>query len=466
MVGSEAYPFVKTGGLADVLGALPPALARQRVRAACVLPRYGSVPLDGARKIYDGLAVYLPAGTFRVDLWAAEWQGVTYYLADCPPLFGRSGLYHDRHGEFGDNHLRFAVLAGATFGVIRHFFRPDVIHCHDWQAGLVPLYLKYVYASDPTFYGIKTLFTIHNLGYQGKFPRNKLWEIGLNDTFWNPGGIEFHGEGSLMKAGLVWSDRLTTVSPAYAREIQTPEFGFGMDGILRGRRHDLYGILNGVDYSKWNPETDTRIAANYSADDLTGKQACKVDLLRAFGLPEERADKPVVGIVSRLAYQKGFDLLEPILWSMLEEDITLIVLGTGEHRYEHLFGHAAWVRPDKVACRLAYDDTLAHKIEAGADLFLMPSRYEPCGLNQIYSLKYGTLPIVRATGGLDDTIDGDTGFKFWGYNPWDLLASVRYAIHQWWEYKPNWQKMMRTAMKKDFSWDTAAAHYRNLYQRS
>ena len=465
MVSSEAHPYVKSGGLADVVGALPIALQVEGDEAAVVVPRYRSVPLDGAELVYRQLRVYLGRNYYEVDIWARLHRGVTFYFVDCPPLFDRDGIYGDGYGEFGDNAIRYAVLAGASLGVARHLFRPDIFHCHDWQAGLVPLFLKFMYPNDPTFAGIKTVFSIHNVGYQGTFPRRQLYDIGLDDRFWNAGAVEFHGAGSLMKAGLMWSDFLTTVSPTHAREIQTPEYGFGMDGVLRERSDRLVGILNGVDYEEWDPATDPLIAAKYTADDLAGKRVCKQAIVDFFGLPAAAMDRPLVGIVSRLAQQKGFDMVGDAILKIANEDLSLVVLGSGEAKYETMFNHFAWARPDKFRVWLGYNNALAHQIEAGADIFLMPSRYEPCGLNQIYSLKYGTLPVVRATGGLEDSVDGDTGFKFWGFSGSDLFGALKYALDTYRHHPDRWAFMVRQAMTRDFSWAVSAKEYSALYRR-
>jgi len=318
-----------------------------------------------------------------------------------PELYDREGLYGTSRGDYPDNDVRFAALCRAALEVARRIFRPEVIHCHDWPSALVPTYLRTNFANDPTFAGIKTLFTIHNLGYQGLFPRGALASIGLDDTLFHPGALEFFGRVNFMKGALLYSDALNTVSKAYAREIQTDEYGWGLDGLLRDRSADLTGILNGADYTAWNPETDPYLVANYSREDLSGKLACKQALLREFGFPVERAkDRPLIGVISRLVDQKGADLIASIGDDLAKQDLWLVALGSGESKYEKMLADMARAHPAKIAVRIGYDDRLAHRIEAGADLFLMPSRYEPCGLNQIYSLRYGTIPVVRATGGL------------------------------------------------------------------
>ena len=463
MVASEAAPFAKTGGLADVVGSLPEALAAAGQQVAVVLPRYGGIDLKNTRRVYDNLDVWFGPDRYRASVYAIEGT-TTFYFVDCPPLYDRAGIYGDAEGDYPDNHIRFAVLARAALGICRSLFRPDILHCHDWQAGLVPTYLHSTFANDPTFMAIRTLFTIHNLGYQGLFPEEALPEIGLDATVFHPGGIEYWGKISLLKGGLVYSDHLSTVSPTYAREIQTPEYGFGMDGILRARGPVLSGILNGVDYTQWNPESDPLIAANYSSEDLIGKATCKRDLLAEFSLPPEAMHDPLLGIVSRFTSQKGADLIAAIAGKLALEDVRLVALGTGDAEYEELFTKLAADYPGRIAVRIGFDNRLAHKIEAGADIFLMPSRYEPCGLNQIYSLRYGTVPVVRATGGLDDTIKEETGFKFLDYTGDALLDAIRAAVALWRD-PAAWQNMMRRGMVEDYSWRISAGEYTLLYHR-
>jgi starch synthase len=372
-------------------------------------------------------------------------------------------LYGDRSGDYPDNHLRFAVLCRAALEVSRRLFPVDVLHCHDWQASLLPAWIKGRTVADPHFLGTKTLLTIHNLGYQGIFDASVMSEIGLSRALYTPEGFEFWGKVSLLKAGIVFADVLTTVSPTYAEEIQTPEYGFGLDGLLRRRKADLTGILNGVDYTLWNPETDNHLPAPYSTADLSGKEICKRELLREMGFPDADTACPVIGIVSRFTSQKGFDLLGQAAAELLAADLRLVALGSGEPEWEELFRDLEAAYPDKIRVRFGYDDRLAHRIEAGADMFLMPSRYEPCGLNQIYSLRYGTVPVARATGGLDDTIQADTGFKFRDYNGKALLDSVRAACELW-QDQTAWKAMMVRGMRKDFSWSVSAAAYSRLYR--
>ncbi len=463
MVSSEAAPFAKTGGLADVLGALPPELNALGDECAVVLPRYGAIDVSKAEKVYERMRVYLGGGFYECDIFKTVHRGTPFFFVEHLGLYGRDGLYGDRHGEFGDNHVRYAALCAAALGVARYLFPTQIFHCHDWQAGLLPLFLKNFVSGDPAFYGAKSVFTIHNLGYQGLLPRTRLWDAGVEDRFYEDGRIEFNGAASLLKAGLIFADSLTTVSKRYAAEIQTPEYGFGLDGLLRSRAGDLQGILNGCDYDEWNPETDPDIASNFSAAKPAGKADCKLALLKEFGM-EKRLTRPLIGVVSRLAHQKGFDLVGTVLDEMLGwRDSTMIVLGSGESDLEGMFGHFAAKYPDRLIFWRGYNNALAHRIEAGSDLFLMPSRYEPCGLNQMYSLRYGTLPVVRATGGLDDTIDVETGFKFWRFESWDLAECLRYALSVYAD-QTRFRTMQQTAMGRDYSWAKSAQKYSDLYR--
>jgi len=469
-VASEGLPFSKTGGLADVVEALPKALAAQGHEVAVVLPRYRgtepasvvlpslSIPMGGARlrfpAIVDGALV----------------DGVRYFFVDDPGYFDREGLYASGGRDYPDNAERYSEFCRASIELAKHIWPPDVFHCHDWQTALVPVLLRTSYSDDPSVKNIPVVFTIHNMGYHGQFPRDVLDRVGIPATVFHPEGLEFYGSVNLLKGGLVYSDYLTTVSRKYAQEIETREFGYGLDGVARKRADRLVGILNGVDYGAWDPAKDALIRANYSAKDLTGKQTCKQDLLQTFGLPQEHLERPVIGIVSRFADQKGFDLIAERAHELMKEDLVLVVLGTGDKKYERLFGALAATYPERVGLKIAYDNTLAHKVEAGADMFLMPSRYEPSGLNQMYSLKYGTVPIVRATGGLDDSIQPfdvehgtGTGFKFNEYTGEALLYAVRQALHHYMDERI-WKRIQLNGMAKDFSWKGPAREYANLYE--
>jgi len=458
MVASEATPFSKTGGLADVLGGLPAALAARGEQVAVVTPayrqnQYPNLPHEAYRNLW------IPLGPgYSVDIYEVAERNVNVYFVHCPPLYDRDGIY-----GFADDHIRFGVLCMAALGVARHLFPADIIHAHDWQAALLPVYLREHFFADPTFAGVKVLFTIHNLGYQGIFPPEALAQLGLDPRLFNPEQLEFFGELCLLKGGIGWSDAVSTVSKGYAREVQTPEYGFGLDGFLR-KHGPIAGIVNGVDYAEWNPENDRYIARNYSVNDLSGKRECKRAVMEEYGLPMENLNRPLIGIVSRFATQKGFDLVADIASPLLNEEVGMVVIGSGDSEYESMFRYLAQARPHQVGVHVGFDNPLSHRIEAGADIFLMPSRYEPCGLSQIYSLKYGTVPVVRATGGLDDTIDEDTGFKFREYSGSALLQAVRAALAAYRD-QDGWVSMMRRGMRKDFSWSAAAGEYVALYRQ-
>jgi starch synthase len=463
MVSSEAAPWAKTGGLADVVAALPGALEAAGDQAAVVIPRYGAIDLGGARRVWDNAPVFLGPARFDITIYLAPAE-FPLYLVDCPSLFERSGIYGEGGIDYPDNHVRFAVFARAALTVARFLFRTDIFHCHDWQAGLVPVYLKTTFAGDPTFFGTRTLFTIHNLGYQGLFPRRALAEADLDPAVDTVEGLEFYGRINYLKAGINFGDALNTVSPTYAREIQTPEFGFGLEGVLRARAGVLTGILNGVDYREWNPQNDPLIPAHYSVADLRGKRICKEKLLAEFGLPRAAMDAPLIGVVSRFTQQKGTDLIVEVAGDILAGGMYLVAQGSGEPAYEECFARMAAQYPGRIGLNLGYDNGKAHRIEAGSDLFLMPSQYEPCGLNQMYSLKYGTVPVVRATGGLNDTIEEATGFKFVEYTGQAMLAAVRAAGKAFGD-RPGWEAMMRRGMQQDFSWGRSAAAYSALYRK-
>lgn len=468
-VASEGLPFSKTGGLADVAEALPKTLVEAGHEVAVVLPQYrGTKPtsvVDPSMTIPLGSQLRFPAIT---DSTVAP--GVRYFFVNDPAYFDRDGIYGNSNGEYQDNAERYTEFCRAAIEIAKNVWQPDVIHCNDWQTAPVPVLLRSAYGDDSVARTLPVVFTIHNMGYHGQFRKDVLSRIGISEELFRRGGIEFFGNVNFLKAGIVYSDYITTVSKKYAEEICTPEYGYGLEGVVRSRGDRLVGILNGVDYSAWSPEKDKFIAANYSAKDLTGKQTCKQDLLHTFGLPAEHAGRPVVGIVSRFADQKGFDLIADRAHELMNEDLVLTVLGSGERKYEELFQALAAAYPGRVGVKIAYDNAVAHKVEAGADMFLMPSRYEPCGLNQIYSLKYGTVPIVRATGGLDDTIESfdlehgtGTGFKFKDYNGDGLMWALRQALHHYMDERI-WKRIQLNGMAKDYSWKGPAAEYVKLYE--
>ena len=471
-VASEGLPYSKTGGLADVVEALPKALVEMGHQVSVLLPRYHgnrvTSTLVSSVTISLGEQVRFPS--------IAEGEsvaGVRYFFVDDPGYFDREHPYGDKSGEYPDNAERFAEFSRVAIEFAKRVLLPDVIHCHDWQTALVPALLRTQHAADPAVRSLPVVLTIHNLAYQGIFPQSALRKAGLPAQLFAMDALEFYGKINFLKGGLLFADYLSTVSRRYAKEIQTPEYGAGLEGVIVQRADKLVGILNGVDYAIWSPDTDTLIAQNYSAQNLDGKKACKKDLLNAFKLPADKPEdleRPVVGIVSRFADQKGFDLIAQVASEIMKENLSLVVLGTGNPEYERFFKLLAEKYPKSVGVKIAYDDTLAHKIEAGADIFLMPSRYEPCGLNQIYSLRYGTVPVVRATGGLDDTVQNfdvktqqGTGFKFDAYDGNALLECLRGALKVYRQPK-SWRVVQNNGMAKDFSWKTSAAAYVTLYE--
>jgi starch synthase len=463
---AEAVPFAKTGGLADVAGALPAALRRHGIDVRVVMPCYRGIARDGFQPL--GRVESTIAGqTFVATIWQGSFpNGTPVYLVDVPELFDRAGLYGEGGRDYDDNLLRFAFFGRAAVTLMTEFWQPDVVHCHDWHAALIPAYLRMARHPMPT------LFTVHNLAHQGIFPAEQFPLAGLPDEAFVMDGVEFYGRVNVMKAGLIWSHLLSTVSETYAREIQTEEYGMGLDGLLRARSADLFGVLNGVDYSQWDPTVDVHIAARYSADDLSGKAKCKAALQQELGLPDN-AYRPLIGTVARLVAQKGFDLVSAALERIVATGAQVVILGTGDPAYEETFREASRRWPQQVRAVIGFDEGLAHRIEAGADIFLMPSKFEPSGLNQLYSLRYGTVPVVRRTGGLADSIVDVTpeslrlgtanGFVFDAYTPDALTATVGRALAAYRD--PGlWRWIQQVGMRADFSWDRSADKYRVLYE--
>jgi starch synthase len=474
MIASEALPFSKTGGLADVTGALPPALARLGHAVTLVLPRYRTGDARAQQGTPIGtFDIAFPGRTIRVELLERPLAaGVTVWLVDCPELYGRDGIYGVGTRDYDDSPIRFATLCRAAFdGAIRRGTRVDVVHVHDWQGGLAPVYLQDRYVHERVLAGAPTVFTIHNIAYQGVYPRDWLPALGLDWHLFHPGALEFWGSISLLKAGIKFSRMITTVSPRYAQEIQTPEYGYGFEGIVADRRADLVGILNGIDTQAWDPAHDSYLPKPFDDTDISGKAASKVEALRTFGLRDDppALARPLVGMVSRMVDQKGLDLIAALADRLPALDAGFVVLGTGEKRYEDMWRALAARVPDRIGVRIGFDERIAHLIEGGADVFLMPSRYEPCGLNQMYSLRYGTVPVVRATGGLDDTVvdaavDGrGTGFKFVEYSPGALLATLERAFAAYRD-RAVWRRIQVEGMRQDHSWDASAREYVKVYE--
>jgi starch synthase len=473
---SECVPFAKTGGLADVVGALPPELVKLGHQVTVYLPFYPRVrrQIEGDPR-YAIASLTIPFqyyNRFAGIVDGGVRDGVQFYFVDCPELFDRPELYGSNGIDYPDNAERFGLYCRAVIEAAKQLGVPQIFHVHDWQAALIPVYLRTTYDSDPLLRGTASVVTIHNAAYQGAFPpatTERLlfpWEIFTMDK------LEHYDRFNFLKGALVYSEILTTVSRKYAEEIQTPEFGEGLDRTLRLRAADLRGILNGVDYAQWNPATDKNLAANFAPENLEGKKACRAELLRAFGLEQIEDSTPVIGIVSRFATQKGFNLLEQIAGKLSELNAVVVALGSGEPVYEKFFRDWAFWNKGNVAVRIGYDDPLAHRIEAGSDLFLMPSLYEPCGLNQIYSLKYGTVPVVRATGGLDDTIEEwnaqqgtGTGFKFKGKGSGALLAAIERALEAFAD-KEGWKRLMLNGMAQNYSWEEPARQYAAVYEEA
>jgi starch synthase len=474
-VASEVAPFAKTGGLADVAGALPAALARSGHEVKVVMPRYAAVNEKrwGLQSRGD-FTIRLAGKDYPFGLWTAPLPEtpVEVLFLSHEGLFGRPELYQEKGKDYPDNLERFAAFSRAVLEIPKRLgWSPDVLHANDWQTALVFVYRRVFFPADPLYLRTGMLFTIHNLGYPGLFPGSEFARLGLPPKYFSPDALEFFGKLNLLKAGLVFAGVLNTVSPNYSREIQTHEFGQGLEGVLQTRRPDLFGIVNGVDYRQWDPAHDPSIAQAYDARNLKGKWVCKEALQKECRLPVK--DVPLIGMITRLTPQKGTDLVIEVLDELMRLNLQLVVLGTGDPPLQQKLKHAMQRYPEKLSVHLAFDESLSHRIEAGSDLFLMPSRYEPCGLNQLYSLRYGTIPVVRKTGGLADTVidatpsnlaEGKaTGFVFEQASSHELLITVQLALKLFREKDP-WYRMMRAAMAADFSWDRSAQEYEKLYR--
>ncbi|MCE5337002.1 MAG: glycogen synthase GlgA [Desulfobacteraceae bacterium] len=471
---SEASPYAKTGGLADVVGSLPVSLARLGCDVRIFMPLYRSVRERTGTTEPPGRVISIPVGLHEYraalleDLTA---EGIPIYFLEKDEFFDRSYLYGTpTHGDYEDNAERFIAFSRSAQQLCSSLgWYPSIFHLHDWQTGLMAAYFQLNWRYDPKFYRSGTVFTIHNIAYQGVFPAALFRLTHLPPAAFSMQGIEYWGQCSFLKSGLVYSDYLTTVSPRYAMEIQTADFGYGLEGLLAEHRDNLSGILNGIDTEEWDPATDKALPATYSADDLDGKRKCKQTLCSGLGF--SKPDYPLLGMISRLAAQKGFDLLEKMLPDLMKLPINLVILGTGEAAIQENLEQMQSLYPDQLKLLLKFDEAVAHLIEAGSDIFLMPSRYEPCGLNQMYSLRYGTIPVVHATGGLDDSVvdflddaQRGTGFKFYRYEPKAFLASIRAALEAY-EAKEHWTAIQRRAMSQDFSWDRSAREYIRVYEK-
>ena len=467
---SECVPFIKTGGLADVVGALTPVLKAQGADVRVILPLYAAIPQEyvNQMKLECEFEVELCWRRQYCGIKSLEYQGVTFYFVDNQYYFGRSYIY----GLGGDEYERFGFFDRAVIDALVHLdFKPDVIHCHDWQTGMIPALLKIQYAQFPFYQDMKTVYTIHNLQYQGVFPIKAVQDtLGLGDDLFTSDKLECYGCANYMKAGLVYADELTTVSPSYADEIQTAFYGERLDGLLRARKDQLVGILNGIDVNDYDPAKDPQIYANYDPYHLGGKEICKQELQKELGL-EVNPTVPLVGIISRLSNQKGFDLIECVIRELMATGIQLVVLGMGEAKYTNLFSWAESEYPGRLATRFAMNHQLAHRIYAGSDMFLMPSQFEPCGLSQMIAMRYGSVPIARETGGLRDTVlsynkftDEGNGFTFFNYNAHDMLHTVRRAVHYYNHNRDVWYRLIVRGMTGDYSWYSSAGKYMALYE--
>jgi starch synthase len=469
----ECVPYAKTGGVADVIGALPREIVRQGHQVTVYLPLYRQ-----ARKYFKELKVaiasltvpFLHYNRFASVVDGGKSEGVQLYFIDCPELFDREYLYETPSGEYADNAERFGFFSRAILDASKQLGVPDLFHVHGWPPAVLPILLRTVYYFDPVLKNTGCVLTIHNADLQGRFPCKTVEQLLLPWDVYTMEHAEYFNSFNFLKGGIVYSDAITTVSRKYAEELQTPEFGNGLDPALRQRAADLRGILNGIDYQEWNPATDSKIAAHYSAERMDQKAGCRKDVLHAFGVSNMAETTPVVGMVSHLSTQKGFDLIAQLAARFAESNMLLLILGMGEPYYENLLRGLAEQYPGKFVVRIAYDETLAHKIIAGSDVILMPSRSEPCGLNQLCGMKYGTVPVVRATGGLDDTVTQwdagagtGTGFKFYGYQPEDLFDTLMHAFSAFAD-KEQWRKLMRNGMACDFSWTEPAKEYIRVYE--
>ncbi|MHC1786656.1 MAG: glycogen synthase GlgA [Christensenellales bacterium] len=467
---SECVPFIKTGGLADVVGSLAPVLAHNGNDVRVILPKYAAIPEKYEKQMRHVLDFEVQLGWRRqyCGIESLEMEGVTFYFVDNRYYFGRNYIY----GMGGDEYERYAFFANAVLSCLPLIpFEPEIIHAHDWQAGMIPALLRIQYAHLPNYARIRTVFTIHNLQYQGIFSIKDVQDVlGLPDSVFTNDKLEYFGSANYLKSGIVYADEVTTVSPSYAEEIQTGFYGERLDGLLRAKSEHLTGILNGIDTQEYDPSTDESIAARYSAADLAAKAVNKRALQEQLGL-EVRPGVPIIGMVGRLSNQKGLDLVDYVIADIMREDVQLAVLGMGESRYVNLFSWAEQNYPGRVAARFAMDHDLAHRIYAGCDIFLMPSQFEPCGLSQMISLRYGTVPVVRETGGLRDTVlsyneyaNTGNGFTFFNYNAHDMLHTLQRALHFYWTRKDTWALLQTRGMEGDYSWKHSAEMYISLYQ--
>lgn len=469
---SECVPFVKTGGLADVCGALPKEFDKSYWDVRVVLPNYSCIPEEYRNKFEYVTHFYMSAGEYIQDKYVGvlkyEYQGITYYFIDNQEYFDSFLPYGDVRYDIE----KFTFFDKAVLSMLPLIdFQPQIIHCHDWQTGLIPVYLKNEFQGNPFFWGMKSVMTIHNLKFQGVWDIKTMKNLsGLSDDLFSADKLEFKKDANMLKGGLVYADYITTVSDTYAKEIQSAYYGEGLEGLLSARHFDMQGIVNGIDYEVYNPQTDPKIYTNYSSEDFrTKKWKNKVKLQEDLGLTVDKK-KYMIGLISRLTDQKGLDLVDRVIEGIIDEHTQLVIIGTGEERYENMFRHFAWKYGDKISANICYSDDLAHKLYAAADAFLMPSRFEPCGLTQLISYRYGTVPIVRETGGLKDTVmpfneyeNTGTGFSFTNYNADEMLNTINYSKQVYFDKKRQWNQMVDRGIQADYSWKKSTGRYMNVY---
>lgn len=469
-VASECVPFIKTGGLADVVGTLPKYLSKEEFDVRVILPKYMCMKEEFKGQLNYVTHFYMDLGwrSQYVGVMEMVYDGIQFYFIDNEYYFAGFKPY----GNIYEDVEKFAFFSKAALSCLPVIgFQPDIVHCHDWQTGLIPVFLKDKFHDGEFYANMKSIMTIHNLKFQGVWDMRTIKNItGLSDYYFTPDKLEAYGDANYLKGGLVYADAITTVSPTYAEEIKTPFYGENLHGLMQARAHDLRGIINGLDYDEWNPATDTKIVQNFTTENFREEKIKnKLALQKELGLAQNK-DAFMIGIVSRLTDQKGFDLINYMMDEMCQQDWQIVVLGTGEERYENMFRHFAWKYPDKVSANIYYSEEAAHKIYASCDAFLMPSLFEPCGLSQLMSLRYGTLPIVRETGGLKDTVEPyneyehtGTGFSFRNYNAHEMFNTIRYAHSVYVEDKEEWNNMAQRAMEADFSWKASADKYAEMY---
>lgn len=469
---SEVYPFSKSGGLGDVMGALPLAMHRCGQPTAVISPMYGRISTGNyqIRLTISDLHVGYPWDPITADVYEASYHGVQLYFISRGEYFDRRYYYNDHKGDYFDNAERFIFFCRAAIALMERLGQPpDIVHAHDWQTALLPVYIHFLRRSNPFWERTGTMFTIHNLAFQGRFSSRLYADCGLPEETWTVDGVEYYGDFNMLKGGIAYADAVTTVSPSYAREILTEKFGSGLEGILRKRELYLHGILNGADYEVWDPGKDPFLPCRYSAEDTSGKALCKNNLIAELGLDPALEKRPLLGFIGRLRGQKGIDLLNAIIPELMRLDVGVVVLGEGKVSHEAKILDLMETYRGRVAAVVGYTEDLAHRMQAGSDIFLMPSRYEPCGLTQMYALRYGTPPVATAVGGLRDTInpwpgDESTGFIFINSTPHDFFGAIQQAVNLWTTDPPAWQAMVRRAMERAFTWENSCREYLEVYR--